>query len=415
MTSRRVLRECLLLFGVLSFAPLQAELSDGLKLYLPLTGNAQDYGAHQYKTLQSGANLTSDRFGYSTQAYDFSSQTDFIQVQGDDALGVGREDFALNLWLKPDLAALALTPTDLNTFLELHSRDRFSLCCYFQAGLALALDHAGQLQVMLMSPQGAAAGVAACPTEACALYPSGVFLNEARWYHLLLNVDRDDPQGLRIFLDNQLQAQLDPSAYPLLSTEPQADLSGTRSSSLSLGRGITHFGDNRQIPYFVGSLDEVALFGRQLNREEITALFSQPLDAPALPQQPARPGQLYNISARGWVGGNEVLIAGFIIQHQPQKVLMVVNGGSLRAMGLQTVVLDPLLSVYQGSKVLFSNDNWQDSPERSAIEATGIVPQDPLEAALLVELPPGEYTAVVHSKGNSGTALLSVFNVTSVH
>jgi hypothetical protein len=44
--------------------------------------------------------------------------------------------------------------------------------------------------------------------------------------------------------------------------------------------------------------------------------------------------------------------------------------------------------------VLASNDNWQDS-QAAEIEATGLAPSDPREAAILITLPRGTYTTVL--------------------
>lgn len=49
---------------------------------------------------------------------------------------------------------------------------------------------------------------------------------------------------------------------------------------------------------------------------------------------------------------------------------------------------------------------------RTAIEQTGIPPNDSSESAILAELAPGAYTAIVAGKnGASGTALIEVYNL----
>jgi hypothetical protein len=58
--------------------------------------------------------------------------------------------------------------------------------------------------------------------------------------------------------------------------------------------------------------------------------------------------------------------------------------------------------------LILSNDNWK-SDDEAAIEGTGIPPTNDKEAALLVTLDPGSYTAVIRGKNNtSGIALLEV-------
>jgi hypothetical protein len=76
-----------------------------------------------------------------------------------------------------------------------------------------------------------------------------------------------------------------------------------------------------------------------------------------------------------------------------------VNASRLRRASLDNFGLaglsDPRLDLFDGDgNLLASNDNWQDS-QSAEIEATGLAPSDPLEAAILITLPRGAYTAVL--------------------
>jgi hypothetical protein len=56
------------------------------------------------------------------------------------------------------------------------------------------------------------------------------------------------------------------------------------------------------------------------------------------------------------------------------------------------------------------NSAWKESPNRGLIEATTLAPSDDLEAAIVITLPPGTYTALVESEsGNEGIAIGEVF------
>jgi len=62
--------------------------------------------------------------------------------------------------------------------------------------------------------------------------------------------------------------------------------------------------------------------------------------------------------------------------------------------------------------VLASIDNWQDAPNAAQLQAAGFAPPNSLEAALLVNLPPGAYTAVVQGAGGgTGVAVAAVYEV----
>ena len=61
--------------------------------------------------------------------------------------------------------------------------------------------------------------------------------------------------------------------------------------------------------------------------------------------------------------------------------------------------------------LLFSNDNWRDTQE-TAIEATGLEPGADNEAAILVTLDPGSYTAIVRGQDDTaGNALVEAYDL----
>jgi hypothetical protein len=64
--------------------------------------------------------------------------------------------------------------------------------------------------------------------------------------------------------------------------------------------------------------------------------------------------------------------------------------------------------------VIVSNDNWKDSPQREAIQASGRAPIDDREAAALITLAPGAYTAIVSGKNDGvGVGKADVIDVSS--
>lgn len=124
-----------------------------------------------------------------------------------------------------------------------------------------------------------------------------------------------------------------------------------------------------------------------------------------------------NISTRGDVqSGDNVMIGGFIVSGDgTQKVLVRALGPSLAAAGLSDPLGDPTLSLVngQGTEIDF-NDNWMDSPDKAAIEASTIAPTDPKESAVLETLSPGNYTAIVRGAGiSTGTGLVEVYALTA--
>jgi WD40 repeat protein len=125
--------------------------------------------------------------------------------------------------------------------------------------------------------------------------------------------------------------------------------------------------------------------------------------------------KLANISTRGIVSSaQDVLIGGFILGggNGNAKVLVRAIGPSLSKAGITNALSDPTLELHDSNgQLLLANDNWKDE-QQSAIEQTGLPPNDPLESAVLADLPPGAYTAVVAGKGNSsGVALIELYNL----
>jgi hypothetical protein len=105
---------------------------------------------------------------------------------------------------------------------------------------------------------------------------------------------------------------------------------------------------------------------------------------------------LDNISTRGAVQGTaDPMIAGFVVAEGSDDTVLIRGlGPSLENFGLSGLT-DPRLDLFDGEgNILASNDNWQDS-QSADIDATGLAPSDPLEAAILMILPRGAYTAVL--------------------
>ncbi len=130
---------------------------------------------------------------------------------------------------------------------------------------------------------------------------------------------------------------------------------------------------------------------------------------------PAVGPQAFNLSTRGLVsGGDNVLIGGFIVTGtDPKSVVLRALGPSLSGMGLSAVLADPVLSVYNSSGTLIAiNDNWQDDPIHSVVEANGLAPGNPSEAAVARSLPPGAYTVVVSGKdATAGIGLVELYDI----
>ena len=140
--------------------------------------------------------------------------------------------------------------------------------------------------------------------------------------------------------------------------------------------------------------------------------------APADPPTPTGNGRLVQISTRGSVGtGDDVMIGGFIIEGTaPKKVIVRAIGPSLGENGVSGALPDPVLELHDGPGTLLqTNDNWRDTQEQEIIDST-VPPADELESAIVADLAPGGYTAIVSGAGGgTGVALVEVYDLDSAN
>ncbi|HFE48678.1 MAG TPA: hypothetical protein ENJ21_05120 [Chromatiaceae bacterium] len=125
-------------------------------------------------------------------------------------------------------------------------------------------------------------------------------------------------------------------------------------------------------------------------------------------------GDLTAIATRGLVGtGDDAMIAGFEIQgSEPQTVLIVAAGPSLADANVPNVLADPKLTIHSGSAIIASNNDWGNNAE---IAKTGKAPTRAEEAAVILTLAPGSYTAVVTGEnGATGNGAVAVYDVASL-
>lgn len=132
---------------------------------------------------------------------------------------------------------------------------------------------------------------------------------------------------------------------------------------------------------------------------------------------------LRNISSRSIVlTGDDVMIGGFIVQESgPKRVIVRAIGPELTQYGVQNVLTDPTLELHDGRGALIaSNDNWQTTviggiitgDQVMAIQGSGHAPSDPSESAIIADLRPGRYTAIVRGKNIIvGVALVEVYDL----
>jgi hypothetical protein len=128
--------------------------------------------------------------------------------------------------------------------------------------------------------------------------------------------------------------------------------------------------------------------------------------------------RLVNLSARVQVGSSGgILIAGFVIGGTTSKTVLIrASGPALKVFGVTGTLPDPSLSLSNSTVVIAANSGWGGDPQiSSAANSVGAFPwgsSSTPDSALLVTLPPGQYTAQVSgASGDTGVALVEVYDV----
>jgi hypothetical protein len=115
------------------------------------------------------------------------------------------------------------------------------------------------------------------------------------------------------------------------------------------------------------------------------------------------------------------MIAGFIVQGSaPKRVLIRTAGPSLTQFGVPDALANPQLELHDTTSTIGMNDDWQTtqiggvitSDQVAEIQNSGLSPRDPLESALIANLAPGSYTAIVQGvNGGTGVGIVEVYDL----
>lgn len=135
-------------------------------------------------------------------------------------------------------------------------------------------------------------------------------------------------------------------------------------------------------------------------------------------------GRTLNLSTKGLVrGGDGLLVGGLTVAGTaPKRLVLRAVGPALVDFGVPDALADPVLTVRTGGKPVATNDDWEKplgttatvAEISSAMAAVGAfaLPAGGKDAALLLTLPPGSYTAEVAGKVSAeGVVLLEVYEL----
>jgi hypothetical protein len=146
----------------------------------------------------------------------------------------------------------------------------------------------------------------------------------------------------------------------------------------------------------------------------IATKYIGPMASTSSAPSPTPTAQLQKTSSRLLIQtGKNVGIAGFVVGGtDPKKLLIGGLGPTLAHFNVTGVMQNPTLELHDGSgSLIATNDNWKDT-QRAEITATQLAPPEDAEAAILVTLRPGAYTAFQMGVGSgTGVGLIEVSDV----
>lgn len=132
-----------------------------------------------------------------------------------------------------------------------------------------------------------------------------------------------------------------------------------------------------------------------------------------------RTDRLMNLSSRARVrpDDNRRLIAGFVIGGAaPKRVLLRAVGPSLAALGVQDVLTNPRLQLFNAKgTMILENDDWSGSDTAATSAQVGAFPlaAGSLDSALVTTLAPGVYTMHITDGDKTGIALAEVYDAST--
>ena len=139
------------------------------------------------------------------------------------------------------------------------------------------------------------------------------------------------------------------------------------------------------------------------------------------------PGIVGNVSTRLPVGtGDNVLIEGFIVQGpagSTKKIMVRALGPFLTQFGVTDALANPTLEIRDaGGASIAMNNDWKNTQvggiitgdQFAEINGSGLAPTNDLESAIIADLAPGSYTAVMRGLNNTtGTGIVDAYDMSA--
>jgi hypothetical protein len=211
---------------------------EGLVAYFPFNGNAVDESINNENNGQInvvGATLTTDRFGEQNSAYYFNGKNNYISIKA-----LYLHNFSISCWIN----IKQVNPSNLNAIISNIGGDE---PYKGYKGFEFRVEPNNTLMLV---------------TGNVRTWVSPVTYNKLAdntWYHVVATSD-DDLSSISIYINSALI-----TSYRLTNFTDNLDniLLGTRNPKVWNGG------------WYNGKLDDIRIYNRAINQEEITALFNE--------------------------------------------------------------------------------------------------------------------------------------------
>jgi hypothetical protein len=229
--------------------------TQGLVLYYPFNGNAQNESPNPPPGTDGyvdGATLTTDRFGNPASAYRFDGKDDYIEIAPHQAYNFSKAmNFTVSVWFSAAAAQIETNPRNDNEILsKWHLADNTTGDKGYPFVISIFNKGENEGQVIGRTYGGSNS----CPGGGPI---SRVSLNDETFHHVVM---MRKGSSLILFVDGQ---EMDRQQEGFLS-----GCDAVNAAPLRIGQG-----DDQE--NFKGIIDDLRIYNRALNDDEIEALFNE--------------------------------------------------------------------------------------------------------------------------------------------
>lgn len=204
--------------------------------YFPFNGNAKDQSGNNNNGIVYDAGLSTDRFGNPESAYFFDGNDDYISVPDAEELRL-THNISISVWFKTDYALPYASLVCKSTPNEPRN------------GYVIDIDEQNRIRADLMYDHSTATGVS---------LTSNSQLTDNKWHHVVVVYNGNNAM---LYIDNQLITSANYSRGMRANTEP-----------LLIGWDKNNWKSHR---HFYGSIDDIRIYNRALNGNEVRNLFNE--------------------------------------------------------------------------------------------------------------------------------------------